>query len=241
MTTDNEKKLSFGNYLKSAREERGLSLEVVSGYTKISPAILLSLENEEIDKLPSEVFIKGFLRIYSELLKVDNVLVTQLYLSSLHAWHEEARFRAMGNRSAGQFWILAAVSVSVLLVFILLTVTFLSKEIGLSRKSPDGESQAVTEGSMQELHHLDIFNNKDNKKESYLLEVIASKKTMFKVIIDGRKPEEYRMTRGKRVTFDAEKKINLLISDADAVRLVLNGKIIPVEGRQGQYVNVVLP
>ena len=239
--TDNGKKLSFGCYLKSAREEKGLSLTAVSGLTKIAPAVLLNIENEELDKLPSEVFIKGFLKTYSEVLKVDSDLITQLYLSSLHTWREEVRFREMGKRSTRQFWILAAISVSVLLVFILLTLILLPKEIGPSRKSSDGESQEMTEGSMHELRYLDIFNNKDEIKESYLLEVIASANVTLKIIIDGQKPAEYKLTQGKRVAFDAERRFNLLISDAGAVRLLLNGKIVPVEGKQGQYVNVVLP
>ena len=52
----------FGSYLKSERELRGVTLEEVATKTKIHIRFLRALEENLFDKLPGEVFIKGYIR-----------------------------------------------------------------------------------------------------------------------------------------------------------------------------------
>lgn len=62
---------SFGNYLRSEREVRGIKLEEVAGTTKISMSILKAIEEEREDKLPATVFVRGFIRCYANYLGLD--------------------------------------------------------------------------------------------------------------------------------------------------------------------------
>jgi cytoskeleton protein RodZ len=55
---------NFGSYLKHERELRGVSLEEISGATKIHIRFLQALEDNQFDELPGEVFIKGYIRSY---------------------------------------------------------------------------------------------------------------------------------------------------------------------------------
>src|SRR3989338_8606574 len=59
-----------GAYLKSAREENGYSITEVSKNTKISPAVLRSLEEGRLDNI-DPVYLKGFLKMYCRFLRVD--------------------------------------------------------------------------------------------------------------------------------------------------------------------------
>jgi len=61
-----------GQLLKKAREAKGLSLEQVWSTTKIRRPILQAIEEENYDKLPQEVFLKGMLRTYARLLELED-------------------------------------------------------------------------------------------------------------------------------------------------------------------------
>ena len=54
--------LSFGRYLQAIRLEKKISLEEVSAQTRIGLSSLSMIEQEDIERLPDEVFVKGFLR-----------------------------------------------------------------------------------------------------------------------------------------------------------------------------------
>tara|TARA_Y100000588_G_scaffold303003_1_gene325415 strand:- start:473 stop:937 length:465 start_codon:yes stop_codon:yes gene_type:complete len=62
---------NFGNNLKTARERRGMTLLEISEATKISPASLKCLENNEIENIPSGIFLRGFIRAYADTVGLD--------------------------------------------------------------------------------------------------------------------------------------------------------------------------
>ena len=61
---------TFGDLLKSKREEQGLTIEQVSHALHIRPRYLAALEANDWSVLPSDVQAKGFLRLYADYLKV---------------------------------------------------------------------------------------------------------------------------------------------------------------------------
>ncbi len=62
---------SLGDTLKSAREERGISIDQAIHETNISRNYLEALENEDFDEFPAEAYLIGFLRNYSDFLGLD--------------------------------------------------------------------------------------------------------------------------------------------------------------------------
>ncbi|WP_372651308.1 helix-turn-helix domain-containing protein [Halobacteriovorax sp.] len=64
-------KVTIGEYLRLAREERDLSLKVISQHTKISVTILENIENNCFDKLPSKAYVIGFVKSYSKTIGLD--------------------------------------------------------------------------------------------------------------------------------------------------------------------------
>ncbi|ASQ29140.1 hypothetical protein CDQ96_01690 [Borrelia miyamotoi] len=71
--------IRFGDFLKKARVEKGLTLEMISDDIKISVKYLKSLEDSNIELFPNEVLASGFLRAYSEYLGVDVWYVSSLF------------------------------------------------------------------------------------------------------------------------------------------------------------------
>jgi curved DNA-binding protein CbpA len=69
-----------GQTLKRIREKFGMDLRTVSSQTKITPRILEWLEEEAFEKLPPEVYLKGFLRAYAQCLGLVPQEVIDEYL-----------------------------------------------------------------------------------------------------------------------------------------------------------------
>ena len=79
----------IGSTLRSARVQRGLTIEQAAQDTRISRRFIEAIEAEDFDALPAPVYVRGFLRSYSNYLRVDpQPLLAQL---------TEARDRASGG------------------------------------------------------------------------------------------------------------------------------------------------
>ncbi|MBC7233186.1 MAG: helix-turn-helix domain-containing protein [Chloroflexi bacterium] len=72
----------LGEMLRKAREAKGLSLEQVEEATKIVRSYLQALEDEEFERLPAPVYVKGFLKNYASYLGLDPQDVLSLYTAS---------------------------------------------------------------------------------------------------------------------------------------------------------------
>ncbi len=70
---------SIGDRLKQAREAKKLSVKNVALETNMAPAYIEALEMEDFDKFPGETYIIGFLKTYSEYLKLDPDEMVMLY------------------------------------------------------------------------------------------------------------------------------------------------------------------
>lgn len=77
--TETGEEVSLGRLLKRAREERQIELDQAFRVTRIRRHTLEALENERWDELPSQVFVKGFLKTYAEFLGLDKKMVLEVY------------------------------------------------------------------------------------------------------------------------------------------------------------------
>ncbi|PTL76326.1 RodZ family helix-turn-helix domain-containing protein [Vitiosangium sp. GDMCC 1.1324] len=60
--------VEFGKYLSQQRELRGLSRDEVSRVTKISPSLIVALEEGQVERLPSRVFVVNYIRAYATVI-----------------------------------------------------------------------------------------------------------------------------------------------------------------------------
>lgn len=63
--------IPLGKTLRTAREQQGWSLADVAQQIKLSAHHLAALENEDFASLPDITFVRGFVRSYGKLLKLD--------------------------------------------------------------------------------------------------------------------------------------------------------------------------
>ena len=62
---------SFGSGLRRAREKRQLSLRDIAGATKIPCSTLERIEASNLDDLPADVFVRGFIRSFARAVGTD--------------------------------------------------------------------------------------------------------------------------------------------------------------------------
>ena len=72
-----------GKTLRQIRERMGMDLEIIAQETKINLKTLESIEDEALEKLPALVYLKGFLKKYTQSLGLDPQKVIERYLQSV--------------------------------------------------------------------------------------------------------------------------------------------------------------
>jgi len=72
-----------GSDLKKIRDELGISLEEISELVKVRIVYLHAIEDDQFEKTPSRIFLKGFLRAYAQCIGLDAETVTSRYLKRI--------------------------------------------------------------------------------------------------------------------------------------------------------------
>ena len=71
----------FGSRMRQVREQRGVSLRQIAEATKISVSQLEALERNDISRLPSGIFLRGFVRSYAAEIGADPEQTVREFLS----------------------------------------------------------------------------------------------------------------------------------------------------------------
>ncbi len=91
----------FGEALRSERERRGVTLEMLCAQTKVSERYLQALEHEEYAALPGGIFRRGIVRAYCTSLGLDE----QVWMPRFQTTYaEHARAHGEPEEEAGEAW-----------------------------------------------------------------------------------------------------------------------------------------
>ena len=69
----------LGDLLRETREQKNLSLDDVEKGTNIRKLYIKSIEEGNYEKLPGEVFLKGFIKTYGKFLGLDSQKLIEQY------------------------------------------------------------------------------------------------------------------------------------------------------------------
>ncbi len=70
-----------GTTLRRIREARGVAMEELAEYTKVSKTYLYAIEEENFGKLPAPVFLRGFVIQMAKFLKLPHEKVATAYMA----------------------------------------------------------------------------------------------------------------------------------------------------------------
>ena len=72
-----------GSDLKKIRDELGVSLEEIAETVKVRMTYLRAIEEDQFEKAPSRIFLKGFVRAYAQYIGLDADMVASRYLKRM--------------------------------------------------------------------------------------------------------------------------------------------------------------
>ncbi len=84
---------TLGDYLKQIREKLNLDIKTVSLLTQIKPGFLENLEAGKYDKLPADVYIRGFIKNLSQVYRIEEKVLVEQFEKE-HGFSSEYASRA---------------------------------------------------------------------------------------------------------------------------------------------------
>ena len=153
---EGSKEIALGSLLRTSREERHIDLDAVVEATKVRRHYLEALENEEWETLPSQVFVKGFLRSYAEFLGLDTDTVLDHYQKAApRERYQPHALESIGTRST--MW-RRVITISLLVLALIGVIIYLRGNgisiIGQAFRYLD--TQSVTEQKEVEIEREDV-------------------------------------------------------------------------------------
>ena len=264
--TDADAGGGFGAFLQSQREARGISLLQVAARTNIQPEILANLEAERLDQLPEPVYIKGFLKAYAEAIGVAPQEAILRYERRDAAYRQALSARQIqGRRRLVRRAILLTVGLACAITLATVAMPPGSEKADepASASSTQGNPAADTAQTGKEggatiggatdpasTPQLPTQTQAGAQtkpkagpiaKQPYILTAVGLKDATLKIIVDGKRPKVYRLKPDTRLEIEAQREFNILLDDARAVTLYLNGQAVSVPGREGKQVTLQLP
>jgi len=120
--------LTLGEKLKKLRQQYRMSYAEIAKATRIQAKYLEALENGEYEKLPAEVYIRGFLRSYARYLGLDDTAFLKLYDKEknirVNLGHEKIVPEALRYPTMNA-WVITPRAVLITLLVLVLGGTFL--------------------------------------------------------------------------------------------------------------------
>jgi cytoskeletal protein RodZ len=70
---------TVGQRLQASRQARGLTLDAVTRATRLTKHVVTALEDDRFSDLAAPVYVRGFIRIYGQLLELDTDALLEAY------------------------------------------------------------------------------------------------------------------------------------------------------------------
>lgn len=252
-----------GEILKKKREELGYNLKEIAKTLKIRSDYLKAIEEGTFEKLPVEVYTKGYIREYAKFLKTDPEAVIKAYIEKISPpvpviekqpdttapAENIVKEEKTAPRYSATAITLSAVAVAALLIA--LSLLFFAPE---EPKTPLPEKTAPTPPALQpgspvqekentEKAKTEVAANPQKEKtaKGHSLEILASDKTWILVTIDNTETKEMLLNKGESAKLSAKDGFSLKIGNAGGIKLIVDGKDMGVPGENGKVITLNLP
>jgi len=244
----------FGEHLRREREMRGVSLEEISLATRIAPRFLAALEKEEWEKLPGGVFNRGFIRSVAHYLGLDEDSMVAEYALHTKGRPEPGVVADPPDEPETQWR-----QIFVLVVFAIVVIAagwaaiqyLVPRVTEYMHKHSTAVSNARVDASAAPLPLNAVLPNSDPAivsaapplpsaaagnpaVASLTLKLQATRAADVNIVTDGKTIFSGRLNPGDAKDFTAAATIQVSSSEASAVLLDLNGKMVVLPGQPGQ-------
>ena len=227
---------ALGKYLSNAREAKGLNLHDAAQQTRISITYLKALEAEDFAKLPGDVFVRGFLKNYGKYLTLPEAEVLQKYsellpghaVAASSAQSAEKRSEPSTQKKSFQIPIESLLwGAAIILTVAIFLFTAMPKKQKKSGEAPPSLS------SVQSTLTSSVTST---KPEKLYLQVIALDDVWLLIRTDSGPQKKVMLKKGEDVVWSADERFLLSYGNISAVKLLLSGKELLVNGARNSVV-----
>lgn len=251
--------MSIGEALAAAREERGLTVQQVSDATRLRPTMISALEHDDFDAAGGAVYARGHIRSIARFVGADgDALVAQF--DAEHVVEEtsvtevfEAETRTRRERR-GPNWT-AAMAAALVAAIAVLGFQVISRSSGdggsgnqtlAQHSTPDTPS--FTPSTSTSSGTTESSTPSPSQSDTTLAQVPSNDVTLRMSIVgtaswvqvtnaSGAVMYTGTLTSGETKYFRDAKSLSVVIGNAAAVDLVVNGQDLGVAGSDGQVLH----
>jgi cytoskeletal protein RodZ len=247
--------VSIGEALASAREEHGLTVDEVSARTRIRGTLIRAIERDDFSLCGGAVYARGHIRSVARAVGIDpepliaefdaeNATVPQLVTDTIF----EAETKAKPERT-GPRWGTAMIAAALVGVCVLAIASILSSNGGHPVARGGAHPGAVPSSSSPAATPSPTPTVKPKRSDDTLAQNTSSG-VQVKVRITGARSWvsirnsvgktllQRTLSHGQTFTSRDPKLLHLVIGDAGAVDLIVNGKELGPPGGRGAVVNL---
>ena len=242
---------AFGRYLKSMRIQMEIPVEAVANEIRISPRQLMLIEAEDHEQLPDAIYVKGILRAYATCIGVDADDIVERYLIN-RSIHKKKSSPATFFKYNANFFYRLCLPAGLFIIFIVISTYMVYGSLSNPLNNTDKDhtrpvnigasaAEEKTSDARVVANQSDHFANQTNQPDKLFLQIDAVEDTDLKIIIDDTEHLKYTLHPMDHMELEASSRINLLVSNATGVKILLNGKPVTIPGKSGEFVNIELP
>ena len=216
--------IGVGSALRKARERRHVSLDEASRDTKLTPAHLRALEDEDFEALPGEPWVRGSLRTYARYLGLSADKVAAAY--ARHA--EEPEPPPPPGKLGGIERAIAATRIrdnQRLIVVVAASAIVVGAIFGVVSQRSDAPAPAVLGSGPLAAPPVD---------HPIEVALVARRAATVTITADAAPPRSYRLTPGETRSFQAIARIVVRIEPGGSVGLTVNGTDEGAPGSRGR-------
>lgn len=220
---------TIGQELRRERELRGIALSDIAKITKIKLSSFQALEDDKLNLLPGEFFIKGMIRAYAKVIGLDEDQILTLYAHSLQQKAQDKVYESrkretpiLKSRKPNTL-LIGAAAVLVAAVTLLIILGF-----GLKKSSRTASASAATEAPAAAAKVGPPVTAAPTAAEispaELSLEITFQQKTWIQVASDGQMVLDQVKNPGERVTLSCRKEFVVNTGNAGGFTYTLNGR-----------------
>lgn len=116
---------SLTEYIRRARKEKGISLEKASQELKINIKYLEAIEKNQLEKLPTGIYSKNFLRQYAHFLNINTKYIDKLFENENNLNENEETNDLFSKKIPDKHYFLSVPKIIKNIIIILIVLLFL--------------------------------------------------------------------------------------------------------------------
>ncbi|XCM84138.1 RodZ domain-containing protein [Kitasatospora sp. HUAS MG31] len=244
---------SIGRVLASARIAAGLTVDQVSTSTRVRVPIVHAIEEDDFDRCGGDFYARGNIRLLARAVGVDGDALIARY-DAAHGGSPASKrptqlmpdtgpMRVSDHRRPN--WTAAMVAAIVAVVALIGFNLFSgsSRDAGAGSASaplPSGAASPVTASAQPPAPETSLAPIAAAPADKVTVKLVAEKDKSWVTAKDskGKSLFSNNLESGQDQTFTDPKKITLVIGNAGAVHLYVNGKDLGPAGAEGQVVHL---